>query len=243
MKVRNWPWIFIYFPICGAIQYIIITFIAMLFYPGGTFIDSSTEGYSFFMNFFSDLGNRISYSGHDNLISHILFSSTLTIFAFSNLFFMIGSNYIFKHMRNLCNSLVTISLLAIWSLLGVVFSPGDIYPTNHVFFAHNATFWTCIAFLIYSINIFLNTDYSNKYIIPFLTYVITLLVNAFIGIIKLEKNTFEGLLIQATIQKIFFYVWCTILIVISIQNIKIYTRMRSESNHNLLIIPTLEIKL
>ena len=40
----------------GCIQFVVLTVIAMVFYPGGTHGDPTTKGYSFFRNFFSDLG-------------------------------------------------------------------------------------------------------------------------------------------------------------------------------------------
>jgi hypothetical protein len=216
----------------------------MLFYPGGTFINSDIVGYSFFFNFFSDLGNTISYSGHNNLISSSLFTVTFTIFNLSTLIFLLSSYRIFKETeKNLCNSSVIISMLAAGSLLGVIFSPADIKPEDHIFFAHNGFFWIFISFLIYSRNLFLTPAYSNRYAIPFLLFIGMLLLNALGGILQLDKSSFEGLFFQVTLQKILFYIWCSILVIISIKNLKIYSKMRySESKSSFSVFLSVDQK-
>ena len=62
----------------------------MLFYPGGTYLDSSTEGYHFFYNFFSNLGEWTARNGEINTFSASLFNSSLIIFAISYFSFFIS---------------------------------------------------------------------------------------------------------------------------------------------------------
>ena len=64
--------------------------IAMLLYPGGTYLDSSTEGYQFFHNFFSNLGEWTARNGKTNTVSATLFNSSLVIFALSYFSFFIS---------------------------------------------------------------------------------------------------------------------------------------------------------
>ena len=64
--------------------------IAMLLYPGGTYLDSSTEGYQFFHNFFSNLGEWTARNGETNTVSATLFNSSLVIFALSYFSFFIS---------------------------------------------------------------------------------------------------------------------------------------------------------
>ena len=61
-----------------VIQFIILTVIAMLIYPGGTQTDPSSEGYSFWRNFFSELGMTVTESGASNPIGAVLFFAALT---------------------------------------------------------------------------------------------------------------------------------------------------------------------
>ena len=62
-----------------CILFFLTTALAMLCYPGSTFVDSGSHGYSFFANFFSGLGATRTPSGATNTFSMILFTSALAI--------------------------------------------------------------------------------------------------------------------------------------------------------------------
>ena len=62
------------FPVFGSILFVILTTIAMMAYPGGTFLNPTAPGYSFTQNYFSDLGRTISRIGVPNLISSTCFA-------------------------------------------------------------------------------------------------------------------------------------------------------------------------
>ena len=65
--------------IVGFVIYALFNILAMVFYPGGTSIDRDRIGYSFFENFFSDLGMVRTYSGEPNPLSRLLFASALIL--------------------------------------------------------------------------------------------------------------------------------------------------------------------
>lgn len=65
------------FLLYAALQFVVLTAIAMRFYAGGTFADATTIGYRFTQNFFSDLGATRSWSGHENHASMVLFTVAL----------------------------------------------------------------------------------------------------------------------------------------------------------------------
>ncbi len=67
----------------GALQFVVVSAVAMLFYQGGTAWDDQALGYTFWLNMFSDLGRTVSYSGDSNTVSMILFNSALTFFGIS----------------------------------------------------------------------------------------------------------------------------------------------------------------
>ena len=60
----------------GIGVFIILNIVSMIFYPGGTIIDKDTEGYLFFYNFLSNLGEITARNGKNNFISSILFNSS-----------------------------------------------------------------------------------------------------------------------------------------------------------------------
>ena len=61
-----------------CLLFVVLTALAMLFYPGGTQKNPQNPGYSFFLNFFSDLGRTKSLSGAPNPLSSALFTLALT---------------------------------------------------------------------------------------------------------------------------------------------------------------------
>ncbi|MBD3253949.1 MAG: hypothetical protein GF383_02600, partial [Candidatus Lokiarchaeota archaeon] len=93
MSLKDWKIRSFYFEFIGCIQYIILIFTAMFFYPGGTEKYPNAPGYSFWANSLSDLGRTVSYSGQINAISMILFSVALFIWAFSLIPFFIYLTY------------------------------------------------------------------------------------------------------------------------------------------------------
>ena len=62
-----------------SIQFIVLTVIAMILYPGGLLTDDSTTGYNFFRNFFSDLGRTVNYAGGGQWGSAVLFFIALAL--------------------------------------------------------------------------------------------------------------------------------------------------------------------
>src|SRR5262245_58674768 len=56
--------------------------IAGLRYPGGTYQDHSTRGYSFFENFLSDLGMTVAHNGEANRLGATLFVVALLLLVF-----------------------------------------------------------------------------------------------------------------------------------------------------------------
>jgi len=75
------------FTLFGHLQFVVITFLAMLVYSGGHALDIDHQGYQFASNFFSDLGMTVSHSSKPNLFSSVLFNISLVVLAISELSF------------------------------------------------------------------------------------------------------------------------------------------------------------
>jgi hypothetical protein len=77
----------LYFLALGSVQYIILTTIAMFFYPGGSNSDPKggpyTAGYTFFENYFSDLGREIAINGISNMIASKLYLIATLVYGLS----------------------------------------------------------------------------------------------------------------------------------------------------------------
>ena len=57
---------------CAMTLAVALAAVAMVLYPGGTCLNPSTQGYSFFQNSFSDLASTLSWSGQRNHASPFL---------------------------------------------------------------------------------------------------------------------------------------------------------------------------
>ena len=59
--------------VAATVQFVAFTLLGMLLYPGGAKFDHATRSYSFFGNFFSDLGASVTHAGLDNSPARALF--------------------------------------------------------------------------------------------------------------------------------------------------------------------------
>ena len=80
MDSRNWKKFAFLSGIIGCLISVILTAIAMFFYGGGSVINPSNPGFSFFENYLGDLLWKIAFSGMDNTISSVLASTGSILF-------------------------------------------------------------------------------------------------------------------------------------------------------------------
>lgn len=119
-----------YGSLIGFTQFLIFPTIAMFFYGGGTPMDHSITGYTFWENFLSDLGRTVAYNGVKNTISSPLFNSSLALFGFS-LILLYSS--MFRLIPSLLGYLT--SLTGIVSGIGMIIislTPDNLYPDQHM---------------------------------------------------------------------------------------------------------------
>ena len=122
-------------PAFGCTMFIIVTYLAMLTYSGGTSIDPNTLGYTFSENFFSDLGHVSAWSGAPNTASQILFFIAATGCGLMLIPFYISMSYIFnENDRQILLNKVG-SRLAVISSLGyasIGITPADVLNPLHL---------------------------------------------------------------------------------------------------------------
>lgn len=192
---------------CGL--FVLLTVAAMFTYPGGTYTDSTTVGYNFFHNFFSDLGRVTAPNGEPNTVSLILFFSGLILTGIALVFFFLAFRNFFKTglTGNILSLIGTISGVASGLFfIGIACAPYDLFLDIHyqfVFWAFRTFF---VAVGIYAYLIFRQDVYPRRYGWIFAAFAIFLA--AYIGLLEFgpSAKTAEGLIIQATGQKIIVYV-------------------------------------
>ncbi|TFG29170.1 DUF998 domain-containing protein [Candidatus Thorarchaeota archaeon] len=152
----SWKRLGAFLGILGGIIFIIVTFIAMLTYP---------EGYSFFENYFSQLGLTVTNS-QPSMLNYILFSIACTSAAVCLVPFLFA-------MRTVFTETLQLKLLSwIGTILGIAAAPNlsalalfaaDVFPTEHGLTTLLFFLLITIGILVYSVAILLNNNYQNLY--------------------------------------------------------------------------------
>ena len=192
----------------GSIQFIILTTIAMFFYAGGTRLDPNNLGYSFFNNFFSDLGRTVAYSGEGNLISTILFIIALIGLGLGFLNFFISIPLYFSNTeeeRKFSRIIAFSGKFAALAFLGVVLTPANLFPLFHDVFVVLGFFFVLVISVAMLILVFNSEKFPQTYMIIYIVLILLLIVYAGLFPIIPEIITQEHLFIRATIQKIVVY--------------------------------------
>jgi hypothetical protein len=190
----------------GISVFLIFNSIAMLFYPGGTYLDSSTEGYHFFYNFFSNLGEWTARNGEINTFSASLFNSSLTIFSLSYFSFFISFlklevKYInSKWLVNLLIASISISILSF--IFISVFSAEETSKFWHLVFVKMA-FRTLFIHAVFQTYTVIKIPKFDQFI-SFATLGFTILLFLFLIVMDFGPSAHgsqQGLFIQVTAQK------------------------------------------
>jgi len=203
-KLKNWKFLGCFLGIMGCVQFIIITIIAMFFYPGG---------YSFLDNFFSHLGfTKSANNGQPNTISFILFITTMTITAIFIIPFWLSIRTIFTETNKLKYTSWIGTIIGLSScpfIVLIALTPGDIMRNLHLLVTMLFFLLFASAIIIYSIAILFNREYENLYAYTGFAMAVLLL---------LYMSVF---LLNAAVQKITVYVLFSWIIIQAMKTWKI----------------------
>jgi hypothetical membrane protein len=171
--------------IFGVLQFILLTYVAGLFYPGG---------YDYYGYYFSDLGAVTARNGESNQISSKIFTVTLTVTALSFIPFWFIIRSLFSEprvLRIMSNVGSALGLSSTPFIIGVGVFPLDTKGKTHLMVT--LTFFTLftLATLLYSIAIILDKRYpSSLGIIGLILFGVSMLVylNPFAPYVALMQN-------------------------------------------------------
>jgi hypothetical membrane protein len=169
-----------YVTLFGIVQFLILSIIAMIVFPGGTRVDDLVEGlpidrYSFSFNKFSDLGMWETYSGASNLASFLLFNISLVIVGLSLLPYVIFSAKYFISQELPKYWVIVGEIAGIIACLGFILiglTPRDLQLDLHHLGEYAAFLAIFIMSLTYMLFIFKDKDYPNKYTIVYAVCVV-----------------------------------------------------------------------
>jgi hypothetical protein len=197
--------------VIGLLFYLLIT-ISMLLYPGGTKADPTTQGYSFFTNFLSDLGNPVSLSGQPNIPSMVLFLISMVLAGIATVLFSLAFTQLFTF------SPLTISLSRLGAVCGVIAGvcligvgvvPEDLSSWVHNFCIYAALLIFVVAYLFFFLAIVRTKGLPKRISWVFIALGIVLIVYTIISVwVTLfgpAAGTPAWVVIMATGQKIIVY--------------------------------------
>ncbi|HEY3987690.1 MAG TPA: hypothetical protein VGM02_00205 [Acidobacteriaceae bacterium] len=193
--------------IYASIQFVVLTAIAMLVYPGGAVYELDADRYLFFRNFFSDLGATLTPSGRPNLASHILLVIALGTIGIALI--LASSNWkVIVAQRQVARA-AGFASQAFEIIAGVGFIGIAATPWNLVLDAHNgfvrAAFGFLLAYDLCLLLIQLRNRWPAAYTGTNAVYLLLLL--AYVGILFFgpRLDTQAGLEFQVAAQKIIVY--------------------------------------
>ncbi len=196
--LKSWKRLCCIITVLGGFQFMLITFIAMFFYP---------DGYSFTEDYFSYLGTTVNVkTGSPNNISRVLFLIACVVAGVSLIPFWIVITTLFtesKFMRYISLFGSIIGAISSVFLMGV-----GIYAENTHYFLHSSSakmffLFFIIAILTYSFAILLNSEYQNIY--SFIGIVFSITIITIIIILYVFRYSIQ---ISVITQKIIVYGFC-----------------------------------
>lgn len=186
----------------------VMPLLAMAFYPGGTYTNPTTKGYSFFQNFFRELGLRATHLGGQKIISLALFAPALVMVEAMLIMFFLAFQQFFQKTRSgrMLNSAGTVlGILSGICFMGVVV-PADVNMAIHKSFVIWAFRLLPAAVMCYMIVMLGDKEHPKEYAWELVAYFVLLVGYMLLLDLGPEITTDTGVVIQAAGQKVIVYI-------------------------------------
>lgn len=192
----------------GCVQFIVLSAVAMLLYPGGNYSDNSTAGYEFHRNFFSDLGRTVAHNGDSNTAAMILFIVGLSVAGLALILYFLAVPPHFTGNRTARRlSLVgsTVGVISGLGFIGIAATPANANLTVHRLFVDVAFTGFLLVVFCYSAAILKSRAYPRLYAYAYFAFAIILALYLILLFGGPEVESAGGVVIQAVGQKIVVY--------------------------------------
>ncbi len=218
--------------VVGALQFLVMSSWAMVYYPGGTIMDRQREGYSFFSNYFSDLGRRRAWNGQSNARSNALYipslivaGSTLSVF-----FLLLPGLFEGPESRSLALGAALAGLLASSCYIGIALTPLDRFYSWHTLFVRAGFIAFLVMCYFYAAAIFRDRVYPNRFGNIIIGFSALLLMQILIMLFGPRSWHSPGaLLLQASAQKLVVYAEMACMIILAIGAYRHASRGRADT--------------
>lgn len=201
------------FALIACALFVVLTALAMAFYPGGTSLDARSAGYHFWLNFFSDLGRTMARNGAPNSTAAPLFKIALIAAGAALAIFHLAlarALWRTSPQRALLADCAILALAACGVAAGFCFAQVAIYTADLAPYQHGFyVLWAFRFFLLASL--FSGAIVAKRPAFPralvWLVVAFSVLLFAYLLLIWRgpAPDTEIGLAIQATSQKIVVY--------------------------------------
>lgn len=192
----------------SSLQFVLLSFGAMLFYPGGAMYQPNARHYLFFQNFFSDLGATLTRRHENNAISLVLFVVGLTAIGIS----LVVASPVWKRViarpgraKLFGHAAQILSVLAGVCYIGIAATPWNLVLGPHMLFVQGA-FSLLLGFVICLTAMQIQNDWPWRYLASNLVYIVILGGYVFILFDGPNLETLHGLIFQVVAQKIIVYI-------------------------------------
>lgn len=192
----------------GCALFLVLSTLAMPFYAGGTPTNPNARGYSFFHNFFSDLGRTQSYDGRSNLVSAVLFAVALSCAGLGLAAFFVAFEQFFRRpfwLRLVAGFGSFCGVVAGLNFVGVALSPANVLGEYHFPFVLRAFRYFLYAVVIYSAAMLANRDFPRRYALIFVAFALGLVAYLLLITRGPSPESESGLVIQSVGQKLIVY--------------------------------------
>ena len=218
--------------LAGCALFVVLTLVAMLFYPGGTVTDPTASGYSFFANVLSELGMTETHAGQPNTVSRVLFTTALSLTGAGLAAFFLAFRPFFVGSRaaRVLSGLGSLSgILSGICLVGAAFTPIDVQKQWHFALVTCGFGAFAAAAVLYANAIRREPAYPDRFALVFDAFGILLLAYLFLVMLGPPRSAPEGMVLQATAQKIIIYAAVISVMVQSHGAIRVIETRRGES--------------
>jgi hypothetical membrane protein len=202
---RIWPGLF-GLAGAGVLAFVVLTVMSVFLYPGGTYRDHTTAGYSFFRNFLSDLGMPQSWDGRSNPLGAALFVSAEVLLAIALVAFFVGFVRLLStspRARGFSRAAAGAALVACLALVVASVTPANRFQTIHVEAALLVFRASFVATGLLALAIARDGRFAPATVLIALLLPVALAV--YIGVLELgpsARRSDVGLAFQATSQKV-----------------------------------------
>ena len=201
------------FALLACATFVVLTALAMAFYPGGTSINARSAGYHFWLNFFSDLGRLTARNGAANPVASLLFKGALSAAGAALAIFHLA---LARQLWSGAKARVLVADCAIIGLaasgvaagvcfVGVALNTADLHPYLHGFYVVWAFRFFLLASLLSGAIVSKRPAFPRALV--WLVGAFAVLLFAYLVLIWRgpAPDTPTGLAIQATSQKLVVY--------------------------------------